>query len=388
MGAASSRDRRLQEAPLPDQERYFGLENFGNTCYANSVLQGLYQCQPFRQRLLELAGRGSGRRDDTVPNSLGSLFAEIAGQKKKTGVVAPKRFIQKIKQDWEQYRSYDEHQDAHELLLDLINAVSEQLEAEEKARGDLVSLPQQQNGAPTGPSQPTPRTWVHDLFQGREVHETQCLGCETVTRSEEPFFNLSLPVGQNSSLTHCLAQLTAVSTLQGEEKFFCNECGTYQEAQQRTRLSVLPPVLLVHFKRFKTTTHMDRDGYVRMTRSKLMYRVVFPFTLKVGATSSVEGPNGSDALYSLFAVIVHVGSGMDHGHYVAYVKSGGVWLLYEDDNVEPVPESYVSFVYGLPSEVSNAHGHGYILMYQRQADSDEPAEAATDTESDRSTSQR
>lgn len=43
--------------------------------------------------------------------------------------------------------------------------MSEQLEAEEKARGDLVSLPQQQNGAPTGPSQPTPRTWVHDLFQ-------------------------------------------------------------------------------------------------------------------------------------------------------------------------------------------------------------------------------
>ena len=34
---------------------------------------------------------------------------------------------------------------------------------------------------------------------------------------------------------------------------------------------------------------------------------------QVGATSAVEGPNGSDALYSLFAVIVHVGSGMDHG---------------------------------------------------------------------------
>ena len=58
-------------------------------------------------------------------------------------------------------------QDAHELLLDLINAVSEQLEAEEKARGDRASLPQQQNGTPAGTPQPTPRTWVHDLFQVR-----------------------------------------------------------------------------------------------------------------------------------------------------------------------------------------------------------------------------
>ncbi len=56
-----------------------------------------------------------------------------------------------------------------------------------------------------------------------------------------------------------------------------------------------------------------RDGYVRVVRSKLMYRVVFPFELKLGSTSAADGADGADASYQLFAVIVHVGSGLDHG---------------------------------------------------------------------------
>jgi ubiquitin C-terminal hydrolase len=58
---------------------------------------------------------------------------------------------------------------------------------------------------------------------------------------------------------------SAVDTLKGDEKFFCNACGTYQEAQKRTRLSALPDVLLLHLNRFKYTTHMDRCGLCLLT---------------------------------------------------------------------------------------------------------------------------
>lgn len=56
MGQGGSKFDKAGFADDADGEHFFGFENFGNTCYCNSVLQCLFFCKPFRERLLEYYG--------------------------------------------------------------------------------------------------------------------------------------------------------------------------------------------------------------------------------------------------------------------------------------------------------------------------------------------
>jgi len=96
---------------------------------------------------------------------------------------------------------------------------------------------------------------------------------------------------------------------------------------------------------------------------KLSYRVVFPLELRLCNTSDdAEDP---DRLYSLFAVVVHVGSGPNQGHYVSLIKSHGQWLMFDDDCVEPKDESEIQSVYGVTQDNSQSTEAGYILFYEQ-----------------------
>ncbi|XP_072990891.1 ubiquitin carboxyl-terminal hydrolase 4-like isoform X1 [Typha latifolia] len=360
MGATGSKLEKALGDQFPEGERYFGLENFGNTCYCNSVLQALYFCIPFREQLLEyyVNNKNMADPDENLLTCLADLFTQISSQKKKTGVIAPKRFVQRVKKQNELFRSYM-HQDAHEFLNFLLNELVDILEKESniaKASPE-TSLSHKVAKSPSHPEANGVRkeplvTWVHKSFQGILTNETRCLRCETVTARDEAFFDLSVDIEQNTSITSCLKNFSSTETLNAEDKFFCDKCCSLQEAQKRMKIKKPPNILVIHLKRFKYIEQLGRY-------KKLSYRVVFPLELKLTNTM-----DNSDSEYSLFAVVVHVGSGPNHGHYVSLIKSHNHWLQFDDENVEMVDESNVQTFFGSAQEYSSNTDHGYILFYE------------------------
>ncbi|XP_023859725.1 ubiquitin carboxyl-terminal hydrolase 46 [Salvelinus sp. IW2-2015] len=365
---ASALEKDIGPEQFPINEHYFGLVNFGNTCYCNSVLQALYFCRPFRENVL--AYKAQQKKKENLLTCLADLFHSITTQKKKVGVIPPKKFISRLRKENDLFDNYMQ-QDAHELLNYLLNTVADILLEEKKLNtvADILleeKKQEKQNGRLKNngtaittetelENKNTEPTWVHDIFQGTLTNETRCLNCETVSSKDEDFLDLSVDVEQNTSITHCLRDFSNTETLCSEYKYYCEACCSKQEAQKRMRVKKLPMILALHLKRFKYMEQLHRY-------TKLSYRVVFPLELRLFNTSG-DSVN-LDRMYDLVAVVVHCGSGPNRGHYITIVKSHGFWLLFDDDIVEKIDAQAIEEFYGLTSDISKNSESGYILFYQ------------------------
>ncbi|KAJ2788082.1 hypothetical protein GGI15_000103 [Coemansia interrupta] len=284
--------------------------------------------------------------ESSMFSELKDLFWLISTRLRRTGSLSPQGLVNKLKETNELFRS-NAHQDAHEFLNYLLNEIAENVEKIYRDKGLSGS-----SGAPVDGSKVfSGNTWVHTLFEGLLSNETKCLSCERVTSRDERILDVSVDIHESSSVTSCLRQFAAGELLCHNNKFYCDSCGGLQEAERRMRLKRLPNILAVHLKRFKY--HEGLGRYV-----KLSYRVNFPTELRVPNTTEETG----DHLYSLAAVVVHLGGGPFHGHYISLVRSGGLWILFDDDSVEVIGENELENYFG---DQPN-YGSGYVLFYERE----------------------
>ena len=310
--------------------------------------------------------------DESLFAALKDIFDTVIGHQSRIGVVSPHKFLEILRRENEMFRSAM-HQDAHEFLNLLLNQVVDNVELFSKQHPTLNGL--QANGAApekglaintTGVTSPETSTngidthWVHDLFEGLLTSETRCLTCENTSQRDEPFLDLSVDLSPHTSVTSCLRKFSEEEMLCERNKFHCDNCGGLQEAEKRMKIKRLPRVLALHLKRFKYTEDLQR-------LQKLFHRVVYPFHLRLfNTTDDAEDP---DRLYELYAVVVHIGGGPYHGHYVSIIKTQDRgWLLFDDELVEPVDKSYVLSFFGgeiVPgAQDARQLACAYVLFYQ------------------------
>ncbi|KAH0853279.1 LOW QUALITY PROTEIN: hypothetical protein HID58_093349, partial [Brassica napus] len=265
----------------------------------------------------------------------------------ENSVIAPKRFVQRLKKQNELFRRCTEF--LNYLLNEVVDIwrkrlkLLQNLNAKPHHHHPLKRLQTDQKLPCKWCAQRASCYWVHNIFQGILTNETRCLRCET--QETKPFLDLSLDIEQNSSITSCLKNFSSTETLHAEDKFFCDKCCSLQEAQKRMKIKKPPHILVIHLKRFK---YMEQLGRYK----KLSYRVVFPLELKLSNTVEPYTDGGSR------------GSGPNHGHYVSLVKSHNHWLFFDDENVEMIEESAVQTFFGSSQEYSSNTDHGYILFYE------------------------
>ena len=96
----------------------------------------------------------------------------------------------------------------------------------------------------------------------------------------------------------------------------------------------------------------------------MSYRIAFPIDLKL--TNVCDEAVDPDRKYRLFAVIVHAGSGPNHGHYVALVRAHNQWLCFDDDVIEPIEEAQIQAYFGNSLETAGSTETGYLLFYQTE----------------------
>ncbi|KAF2013306.1 cysteine proteinase [Aaosphaeria arxii CBS 175.79] len=439
-------------------DKFFGYENFGSTCYCNSIVQCLYYSVPFREQVINFPSRSppealerpanaplprldtdiapatngqnsalspkgrnsmsapsapAGRKPSLTPvnpmggppptkpednkdspeykkkaamaagpildmnyenssaygmpeslfTSLKDIFEAVIAHRSRIGVVSPNKFLEILRRDNEMFRT-PMHQDAHEFLNLLLNEVVDNVEKFSKAEQSRITEVDgtEANGTTVtnGVTHPDKTSagalsnigWVHDLFEGTLTSETRCLTCEKTSQRDEVFLDLSVDLDQHSSVTSCLRKFSEEEMLCERNKFHCDNCGGLQEAEKRMKIKRLPRILALHLKRFKYTEDLQR-------LQKLFHRVVYPYYLRLfNTTDDAEDP---DRLYELYAVVVHIGGGPYHGHYVSIIKTQDRgWLLFDDEMVEPVDKAYVRNFFGGENVLACA----YVLFYQ------------------------
>jgi len=355
-----------------------GLENIGNTCYMNSVLQCLSATDILNQYL-----RSKMFKND-LKNGVNRLMiknkkAQVVNYDEVYGDIAyhiPKfktkyrfknsityRLYQLVKLLWNincdviprKFKgTLDElipnfngfaQQDSHEFLSLILDRLHEEFKTDveileiiqpENIDLDKISILESGIKFYTNFIKKN-HSIILDIFYGIFLFEIKCKTCGNCNYNYEPFNTIELDLNDSNSIEDCFKKYFSPS----EVDYNCSKCTKSintetNKAIKSQQIFLLPNKLCIQLKRFKKTE--SRGG---MSISKITNLIRFPLNnLELNQFYNKESSN-----YDLYGVVHHSGNS-NGGHYISFTKNmiSGDWYEFNDSRVSQImnPESIVN----------------------------------------------
>ena len=272
-----------------------------NTCYINSIIQVLVHIYPFVNELILVNDKRTNNQFlVSFKNVLRELSNPVDINYEELDNLVNKNCVEPLPflSNFGKINSLSIAEDAYETLLALFEELS-----------SLVP------------------NIINDIFLIKCVHNTKKIGSNYTLKEEMNFNILEIIAATNSSLEEQISLLRQPEIFQNEENI------SYSKEVIFTNL---PLILIISIGRYKN------ENGILMKNSCL-----FPINNSISLCCFNDDVEHLID-YELFAVIVHLGDGLDSGHYISFIASfnedddkHAVWHEFNDKEVYHVSEERV-----------------------------------------------
>lgn len=311
-----------------------GIVNLGNTCYLNSCIQIFCQFECLNQIVLKVPIHNPTKVEKIFWEnwkSIVSIMQTASGT--KTEFLHPSGLVGAIQQIAKHKRKpifeQGSPEDISEFILFFIDTLHECL-----TRAIPVQISGHSENATDDLAIEVYKTLKTEyekafseilyLFHGVSVSRISSLTSPPKIHSQrvELFHMLDLPIlAKPCTLYECLDDYVKPEILDGDNKWYNEESGKYEDIEKSLVFWSFPTILVICLKRILF------DGQ----RNHSM--VNYPTTLDLQKYAT--GYKRTGFVYDLQGICAHIG-GMNDGHYTSFVKKDNHWFYCNDERIQIV----------------------------------------------------